>query len=353
MTQSQCLIGNQGRTDYWMRSVWFAGLHTILKAVAGFPHGLRAGELNRLVAENKIFLTRRSSPPAPTTLYHYRNTLLRLGALERNGRMLRVNADDPDVYKLLSQPTPHTADQSLCEGAIDPFAELVLRNPQCRSLFFDLFLPQESGPVSVAAFRQSGSSVNWIRRNSVGAKQVIFQNDTTGRTATCTSPASIAAVLYGLRYWARDELKLIDEYSQRSDGSTVMFPVSLSVATGADIDSAVLQTVRHILSLRGSGEWTLLAVSDLIARCCEENRLPIRVLFRAIDWMLSAWPNHSVPIATSRALATLTATSAQRDTLALRRFYKTLNGPYVSHIRIHKDIATAPREAIDHGPRHP
>lgn len=354
MKQSQRLTPNQSRTDYWMRSVWFAGLHRILKAVAGFPHGLRARELNQLITENKLLRTRRGSAPAPTTLYHYRNTLLRLGALKRNGRMLCINVDDPDVYELLNQPTPNTADQSLCVGAIDSFAELVLRNPQCRSLFFDLFLPLDTGPTSVAAFRQSGSSVNWTRHNSVGTTHVMFRNDTTGRTATCRSPASIAAVLYGLRYWARDELKLIDEYSQRSNHSTVMFPVSLSGDTGPVVDSAVLQTVRYILSLRGSGEWTLFAVSDLIAQCCKERRLPIQVLFRAIDWMLSEWPNHTVLIPTSRALATLTATSAQRDALALRRFYKMLNGPYISHIRIHKDISTTPREeALNHGLRHP
>ena len=251
MKQSQRLTPNQSRTDYWMRSVWFAGLHRILKTVAGFPHGLRARELNQLVTENKLLRTRRGSTPAPTTLYHYRNTLLRLGALKRNGRMLYVNVDDPDVYELLNQPTPQTADQSLCVEAINSFAELVLRNLQCRSLFFDLFLPQDTGPTSVAAFRQSGSSVNWTRHDSVGAKHVMFRNETTGRTATCTSPASIAAVLYGLRYWARDELKLIDEYSQRSSHSTVMFPVSLSAATGPDVDSAVLQTVRsHSLATR-------------------------------------------------------------------------------------------------------
>ena len=346
MTQSQSLSQDQGQTDYWMRAVCFAGLHRILKAAAGFPNGLTAGELNRLVAEKKISLTRRSSPPAPTTLYHYRNTLLHLGALKRNGRMLQVNVDDPDVCGLLNQPTPGTADQSLCEGAIDPFAALVLRNRECRSLFFDLFMPSDGSAFPVAAFRQCGSSVKWTRRHSAGAKEVLLQNDTTGRTALCTSPASITAVLYGLRYWARDELKLIDEYSQRSDGGTVMFPASLP-ATGTVVDSAVRQTVRFILSLRGSNDWTLFAVSDLLTHCCQDQRLPIRVLFRAIDWLLREWPNHTALIPTSRALATLTATSPQKAALALRRFYKTSDGPYISHIRLHKDITATPMEVVN------
>ena len=353
MTQSRRLTQNRGKTNYWMRSVWFAGLHRILKAVAGFPNGLRAGELNRLVADNKILLTRASSPPAPTTLYHHRNTLLQLGALERSGRMLRVNVNNPHVCELLRQPAPDSSGQSLCDGAVEAFAALVLTNRQCRSLFFELFMPSDTSPLSVPAFRQKGFPVKWTRHNRPGTTEILFQNDTTGRAAHCTTPASIAAVLYGLRYWARDQLKLIDEYSRRSDDSTIMFPISLSPSTGSGIDSAVLQTVQLILSLRSSGEWTLFAVSELITRCCENGRLPIRVLFRAIDWLLSEWPNHTAPVPTSRALATLTATSAQRDTLALRGFYKASTGPYISHIRLHKDITAIPTEAAYHGSRHP
>lgn len=353
MTRSQRHSQDHPQTDYWMRTVSFAGLHRILKAVAGFSDGLRAGELNRVVAENKISVTRRSSPPAPTTLYHHRNTLLHLGALKRDGRMLRVNVDDPHVCELLDQPTPDTADQSLCEGAIDPFAALVLKNRHCRSLFFDLFMPSDASPCSVSAFRQRGSSVTWTRYNCAGTTEILFQNDIAGRTARCTSPVGIAAVLYGLRYWARDELKLIDEYGQRSDGGTVMFPVSLPASGCNGIDSPVLQTVAFVLSLRSSSEWTLFAVSDLIARCCERRKLPIRVLFHAIDWLLRQWPNHTVLIPTSRALATLTATSPQRDGLELRRFYKASNGPYISHIRLHSDVKAIPVEVKDHEPRHP
>ena len=335
-----------------MRAISFAGLHRILKAVAGFPNGLRASEINKLVQENDITLTRRSSPPSPTTLYHYRNTLLRLRVLKRDGRMLRVNDDDPDVCELLSQPVPANADQSLSDVARDPFAALVLKNEQCRSLFFDLFMPSGVSSNSVSTFRQNSCSVRWSRRHSSRAREVIFQNNTTGRTACFTSHASVAAILYGVRYWARDELGLIDEYCQRSDGSTIMFPVFRSGPSAKGIDSPVLQTVRFLLSLRTPGEWTLFSVLDLIARCCEVRRQPRNVLFDAINWLLQEWPHHTVLIPTSRSLATLTAASPQRENLVLRRYYKTSNGPYISHIRIHKDITLEPMELTDYDARH-
>ncbi len=341
------------QSEYWMRAISFAGLHRILKAVADFPNGLRASEINKLVQEKDISLTRRSSPPAPTTLYHYRNTLLHLRALKRDGRMLRVNYEDPDVYKLLRELVPAKGDQSLCDAAKDLFAALVLKNEQCRSLFFDLFMPSDASSDSVSSFRQNGVPVKWSRPRSSHAKEVILQNSTTGYTAYLTSHASVAAILYGVRYWARDELKLIDEYCQRSDGGTIMFPVFRPGPSVKGIDSAVLQTVRFVLSLRTPGEWTLFSVFDLIARCCEVHRQPISVLFGAIDWLLHEWPHHTVLIPTSRALATLTVTSPQRETLELRRYYKTSNGPYISHIRIHKDIIVEAKELTDHHARHP
>ena len=333
------------QSKYWMRAILFAGLHRILKAVADFPNGLRAREINRLVQERDISLTRRDSPPAPTTLYHYRNTLLHLRALKRDGQILRVNYDDPDVYKLLHQPAPAKGDTSLCDAAKDLFAALVLKNEQCRSLFFDLFMPSDASFDSVSSFRQNGVPVTWHRSRPPHAREVIFQNNATERIARLTSHAEVAAILYGVRYWARDELELIDEYSQRSDGSTIMFPVLQTGLSGKGIDSAVLQTIRLILSLRKPGEWTSFSVFDLIVCCCEDRRQPIRILFRAIDRLLHEWPHHIVLIPTSRALATLSATSPQRENLQLKQYYKTSNGPYISHIRIHRDITLKPENS--------
>ena len=353
MLQPKCLSRDTVRqNDYWMRAISFAGLHRLLKAVAGFPNGLRAGEINKMVRENGIALNRRSSHPAPTTLYHYRNTLLQLRALKRDGRKLRVNDDNPDVCKLLGQTAPANGDQSLRDVARDPFAALVLKNEQCRSLFFNLFMRSDACFDSVSSFRQNGVPVKWIRHRSSQTSEVIFVNNTTGYTARCESPVSVAAILYGVRYWARDELGLIDEYCQQGDGGMLMFPVSQLGPSADGIDSPVRQTAYFLLSLRSPGEWTRFSVIDLIARCCVARRQPIRVLFDAIDWLLKEWPNHTVPIPTSRALATLAATSPQSETLELRKYYKTSSGPYISHIRVHKDIKVEPTELTHHDARH-
>ena len=345
----QPTLDNSRGSEYWMRSLSFAGLHRMVKAVATYPNGLRAGEINKLVVYNGILLTQSRSRPAPSTLYHYRNTLLRLCIFKREGKRLYVNKDDPDVRELLRIPVPANGNQPLSEAARAPFASLVLKNRQCRSLFFDLFMPLDAGLYSVSGFHQDSTPVKWTRNRSPHAKEVVFHNDETGAVRRCNSPVSVNAILYGLRYWARDDLKLIDEYCQRGDDSTIMFPLSPHSQAVYEHESPVMQTVLFLLALRTQNEWTSFSIYDLITRCCEARKQPISVLYKALDWLLQAWPHHTVLTPTSRALATLTATSPQREALALRRYYKASDGPYISHIGIHKDITVNPTEFTDNG----
>ena len=190
-----------------MRAVSFAGLHRILSAVGDAPNGLRAKEINEIVLKQGVTLTPRNSRPKPTTLYHYRNTLLRLGALERDGQRLRANIDSPDVCELLRQPPPANGDQSLNDVARSRFASLVLNNDHCRTLFFNLFMPSGEGCASVSDFREDGVPVKWACQRSSGTETLVFENQATGRVLKYASRVSVPAILYGLRYWARDELK--------------------------------------------------------------------------------------------------------------------------------------------------
>ena len=324
--------------QYWMRAVSFAGLHRILKAVGDTPDGLRAKEINNLVLEAGLTLTPRASPPKPTTLYHYRNTLLRLHALVRDGRKLRANADNPDVRALLQHSAPANGDGSLSAVAREHFAALVLDNEQCRKLFFDFFMPSFENCASVTDFRENGVPVSWTHKTSSGTVEVLFENKTTGRKIRHISTECVPAILYGLRYWARDELKLIDEYSRGADGGVVMYPVSRQSTSAADRDSSVVQAVQFLLDLRTTDEWTLFSISDLIVNYCQASRQPRTILFDGIDWLRREWPHHTALIPTSRALATIAATSPQREILELRRYYKSSRGPYISHIRLHRDI---------------
>ena len=333
-----------------MRAVSFAGLHRLLSAIADAKTGLTAKEINNLVLNKKVTLTPGNPSPAPTTLYHYRNTLLRLQLLRRVNGRLQANVSDPNVRELLRSPVPINHEQSLSASARERFADLVLRNEQCRSLFFDLFMPRTTDVMSASVFRHQGVPVKWWHVNSPAEKnQVILQNKKTFRTSSCESPVSKNAVMYGLRYWARDELQLIDEFCAPSGGTIIMFPVDPpSVSSNKYDDAFVGDTIRSILSLRASKEWTSFSIYELIVHCCEAKHRPRKVLFGALDWLLEEWPHHVAAIPTSPTLATLDSRATSRENMALRRYYRRDRGPYISHIRVHRDVTIAPREEPDH-----
>ena len=321
------------QNECWMRAVRFSAVHHILKIAAGAPDGLTAGELNSQISARRVALTRRHSPPAPTTFYHYRNTMVRLGLLKRAGRKLHVDRNNLDVAALLREQV--VAD-GLTDTARDRFSSLVLQNNQCRSLFFDLFMPDSKTDLSVSGFRRNGSPVEWERIDpaDTGAKGVIFRKSRPDRTICHEGHSEINSILYGVRYWARDELKLVDEYCQKAGWVTVMFPLSCPRFSEQD----VWQTAVLILEDRAAGEWTILSILDLIGHHCVKQRQPVEVLFEAISLLLREWPDHIVLIPTTRSLATLAADSPLKEELALRSYYKSPQGPYISHIRIHRDI---------------
>jgi len=319
-----------------MRAVSFAGLHRMLHAAASAPNRrTTAAGLNELVVQNGLTLTRRPGVPSPTTFYHYRTTLLRLGALSREGRILSPNDQHPRVRALLNHPAPANGGE-LSDTARDGFAALVLDNQDCRTVFFDFFMPGSPAVPSVSVFRREGLPVKWMREGPTKARRVVFRPAGVGRRRAYSLPAQITAVLYGVRYWARDELGLIDEYVGSADGLATMFPVSRPVPdAGADCPPPLVQ---GLLAERGSGEWTLFSVSDLVARHCRDGRQRISALLGAIDWLVQNWHHHTVLIPTSRAMATLTATSPMQEDLVLRRYYRRGKGPYISHIRLHAGI---------------
>lgn len=334
---------------YWTRALSFAGLHRLLKAVAEMSEGLRAREINALVLDRRVTLTPRTPAPKPTTLYHYRNTLVRLGALTRLGLRLHANLDDADVVALLDDAAPRVG-APLGPAAREHFAALVLRNRDCRALFFDLFMPSGRPRGSVTDFRSHGAPLTWARHRSADRAVIAFRNSATGRTTDHPSSLGVPAVLYGLRYWARDELALVDEYSTPSLDRTTLFPVARPPSSLVD-HNVTLQAVRFLLSLRAEhsrGEWTMLSVSDLIVDYCQAHRQPRDVLFAAIRWLQREWPGHTALVPTPLRLATVAATSPQQEDLALRRYYKPANGPYVSHISFHRDVTADGPHARSH-----
>ena len=347
MTTPRCLGQNADSIQqYWMRSVSFSKLHWMLCFVADHPKGLRAKDVNMAVASSGLFRGRiTGSMPSATTLYHYRTTLVRLNALRREGTRLYANDSDPDVCRLVQNPPSALDDEILDTAAKDPFAALVLRNADCRLCFFNAFMTSDVSPLTVADFRQHAEPVKYTIERSKSSLTITLANKikhdkklVLSSPPRRRSPPIVQAIPYGIRYWARKELDLIDEYCHHCDGSIVMFPLIEPITSPKGLDPRVRETANHILSLRNTDEWTVLAVYDLIAKCCEARRRPLRLLYEAIDLLMCRLSRYIVLIPTPRRLATLGVHSIQQEKMKLRNYYRYRgeNGPYISHVRIHK-----------------
>jgi hypothetical protein len=298
--------------------------------VARYPGGIRAGELNRQVLEEGLYRTERGFP-AKSTLYHCRNTLLNLGVLERQQRMLLVANSNPIVRRLLAAPLPD--DDSLSPVARQAFADLVLQNQDCLSQFFGLFLTSDT-PVSAEEFVRAAQPVVWTQQSQPHAARTIeLHSVARGTSAYLTSPVAIRSVLYGIRYWARDDLQVIDEFFETGRGS-VMHSVRLNTS-----EQDALAVVSQILGLPAdAGDWTTTSVNALLRSICEVGQYRVSTLFDAIRAMLTRYPSHIALIPTIPNFAAISATSRNREAFELRGYFTDAQGRLISHIRFHNSL---------------
>lgn len=313
----------------WMRGHYsFAELRDLVALLKEHPQGLRPMELNRIVYELELIRTQKGNKPSPTTMYHYRRALLKLGIVKRQGRNLVIAGDDGLVAKLVDCLSDRPG-LSLQERHI--FAEVVLRNSECRQSFFDLFMAND-GLYDRAKFTTKGAPVIWQASRGRKNRQVVFSRVNGETIRQISTAVEIQAILWGLRYWARDELLLIDEFF-REDTGNLMFPIQEPGSVqGETIKQAILSEVSP------KSEWTALSVRDLIYKWAVGLRVSVAQVFNAIAYIYSKHPDHVALIATSRSLATLTTASDKREDFELRSYLRDEGGRYISHIRLHRHL---------------
>lgn len=315
---------------YWMRSVRFAGLQKIMHVVAEHQEGIRAGELNQVILAKDIYRTGRGSP-AKSTLYHCRNTLLNLGIVERRKLMLSVASNNPIVKRLLDAPL--LEHNSLSPHAREAFADLVLRNSDCFQHFFRLFVSDDA-PVGLERFRVNAKPVVWAQATHGRATRTIeLRSVARQQTALLDFPVAIRSILYGVRYWARDELQIIDEFFETGRGS-VMYPVR----TGASIQDADALMLKVLDVPPDPGDWTTVSVNTLLRLFCEQWGYRVSALFDAIRTTIATHPAHVALIPTIPNVAAISATSHNREVFELRGYFTDTHGRLISHIRFHNTL---------------
>jgi hypothetical protein len=211
------------------------------------------------------------------------------------------------------------------------FGEIVLHNDDCKLAFFDCFLAH-SGRYDRRVFQAQGMPVIWQSLADNRKRRISFQYLDGTEAGELRSEVGIQAVLYGVRYWARDELALIDEFF-REDTGNLMYPVS---EPGSVSSSRIAHAV--LSELASDAEWTVLSVRDLLLKHGVRLRVPVRQLLDTLFQIYRQHPDRVALIPTSRSMATITTTSGVRETFELRSYLRDDRGRLVSHIRLHRDL---------------
>ena len=292
---------------------------------------MRASDINDFVRGDLERV--RGSKPGATTLYRYRSTLHRLRLMGKEGRLWRVEVGDPIVRTLVASRPGNGA--SLAAEARVPFAEAVLRHEDCRVLLLDLFMSERGSAVDFETFCTQSAPVVWRHSRSDKIPRLEMWNRQTGQQWCYEHKQAVLAVLYGVRYWLRDELGVVDEYAELGENAVMLFAVYPMPEEQGARKAQVLEAVRFILAARSGGQWTTLGVADLIRRYCVERRQARRVLFEGFDWLCRHRARSVALVPTPVAVATLSSSNASREHFELGRYYRDVRGRLIGDVRIH------------------
>jgi len=316
--------------NLWMRAASFVALRDLVGLIAEHPKGLRAKDMEKLAQQERGVRTREGRVPSRTTIYHYRTILLHLGVLIRQQRRYVLNQDNPTVRALLTVLSPGSPTLSSDERRL--FSQLVVANEDCRRHFFDLFMSEQS-TYEFDDFITSGQRVAWKSHSSSGGRLVHLHNlETKEMERWLRTEDEIQAILYGVRYWARNELGFLDELFLEDLGG-VMFPVKPTGPVPApEIVTALLEAVN------GAEEWTTLSVRELVYAWGPRYRIPLERIFRTLLTIYREHSEYIVLIPTAEAFATITAASPGAEGYQLRSYLRDFEGRYISHLRVHRKL---------------
>lgn len=314
-------------SQFWMRSVQFAGLHRVLHRVAISPDGIRVKNLNELVISHHDYRTERGSGiPSKTTLYHARNTLLQLGVLRREESRLVVADDDPLVSILLTIEPSH--DESLPVAARECFAALVLRNQDCYADFFSLFLIGRN--ASPRQFRQDAFPVAW----TATSRGVLLRSVVEQHQLLLDSSVEVRSILYGVRDWAEKQLLLTGEFYDSRRGN-VIYPLKWPDAD--DLSSTLSRFFRY-LRMEDDSEWITISIRDLLVEFCEIQGYATDAVFRSLRHFSRDHAGFIKLVSTIEDFSTMGASSRKQADFQLKSAFRDSRGRVISHIRLHKSL---------------
>lgn len=342
--------------NLWMRWVNFRALRDILLFVTANPGRLRAADLVRLTSEEKVMTGRNGQPLGASSHYHHRRTLERLGLLIKLGSRYALNDDVPEA-KVLTKKS--SLGETLANIEKEAFANVILRNEDCRNVFFRHFLRSGVRITDVHDFVDRAKpiemSVCHDRKNSYGSdlyttregqdcissqKHVAVKALAAHEWSILSGTNAVQAIHFGLRAWSVDQLGFLD-CSYRTGGFYDIYPKSIADHLANDE-----LELRMVDSLSFEGEWTTIRVGDFMLLMGAEQKVSIAKTREVLLKWMNQYPDLVTGIPTNERFITGGLASGQRG-LVLKSFIMEAGGAYVSHLRIHHHLNHRVRRKLE------
>ena len=333
--------------NLWMRWVNFQVLREILLLVKSNPAKLRAADLVRLTTEERILVGRNGQPLGPTSHYHHRRTLERLGLLVKRAGRYTLNEQLPEVGALTEQSS---FGKELDDREKKAFSNVVLRNEDCRDVFFERFLQPMTSvqnvmdftaraqPIELSVVQKQDSPHHHGRRTTTPISDAYDQ-----LTHVAIRPAgepewsmifgtnAMQAIHFGLRAWCVDQLNFLDSI-YRTGAIYTIYPrhITSRLSTG-ELELRMLELLTF------EGDWATVRVGDFALDVGIKQQESIEQGKGVLRSWIENYPDLVATIPTNERFIAGGLPKGQRD-LVLKGFLLGRDGAHVSHLRIHRNI---------------
>lgn len=315
---------SQRKKTLWMRYVSFYKVKDILHLVNKNNGRLRAGELEKLAEKEGILIKENGKPFSHSPRYHYRKAMENLGLLTLQNKVYYVSQNTK--AKRLLQKTEFK--KLLSPEAEEVIREIIVNNKDCRRYFFDIFM--DNSYNNLQSLRKKGKA---IIVETKGKEGIILNNLHTGQIIFLNNPDKINAIFWGVRLWAL-ELKVIDEIFISYKEGRFIYPIN-TYESSSEVFNLIIESIK---ADKGDSEWVTIHIPSFIKEVVLSLRLPIEEVKKALWEIRKNNPSIVMLIPTSKSFINIKTPYQKQDYILLKPYIVDMQGRYISHIKINKDI---------------
>ena len=266
-------------TDYWMRWVDFAKLRNLLAMITEHPHRFTPMALDRAAIAEGTFILPSGEPFGPSSRYHHRRALEKLGLVVRHDGRLISNLKAGECGPMLTNPKT----EELSDDQRYVFGNRAVRNTDCYETFWKTFMPSKR-PYSLQEFTDNGVPIVLNLTKSARSRKYqdrLFLRSLGGNDNIEMHQGykAVQAIHFGMRKWGVHQLKFLDEMYRVGEGYLI-FPVEIRPQVDVTrIESTLIEFLEF------SGDWATPRVSELLLLVASR----LKVLLKRVQSVLEEW----------------------------------------------------------------